>query len=338
MSKAALIINLGSPKSTAVKDVKRYLGEFLMDDHVIDYPKWARLLLVKGIILNVRPKKSAAAYKSIWWDEGSPLIVLSERLLAKVKQHTEVPTYLAMRYAEPSILSTLQKIKREHQDLTEVYVVPLYPHFAMSSYQTVEDRVRELAQEHFPELKLVFKSAWYNDPDYIDVLSASIKERLPEDHHLLFSYHGIPIRHLKKSDPTGCHCAQVENCCAVASPAHQTCYKHQTAVTTELVAKKLQLEEGTYSTSYQSRLGRDPWIQPYTAQRFEELPQEGVRSLAVVCPAFVSDCLETLEEINEEGREDYLKSGGTSFVPIPCLNDRDDWASLLGSWITESKR
>lgn len=337
MSKAAMIINLGSPKSTKVKDVKEYLAEFLMDDHVIDYPKWARLLLVKGIILNVRPRKSAAAYKSIWWDEGSPLIVLSQRLLAKVKKHTKVPTYLSMRYAQPSILSTLRKMKEEQPELNEIYVVPLYPHFAMSSYQTVEDRVREVAQKHFPELKLKFKQAWYDDHDYIAVLSNSIKEKLPQDHHLLFSYHGIPVRHVKKSDTTGCHCYTVENCCSVPSPAHQTCYKHQTAVTTALVAEKLGLEEGTYSTSYQSRLGRDPWIQPYTAQRFEEMPGEGTKKLAVVCPAFVSDCLETLEEINEEGQEDYLHNGGESFVPIACLNDRDDWAQLLAGWITENK-
>lgn len=337
MSTAALIINLGSPKSTKVRDVKTYLGEFLMDDHVIDFPKWARLLLVKGIILNVRPRKSAAAYKSIWWDEGSPLIVLSERLLAKVKKYTDVPTYLAMRYAEPSILATLQQMKKEQKDLSEVYVVPLYPHFAMSSYETVVDRVKELAAEFFPELKLVFKSAWYDDPAYINVLSTSIKEQLPKDHHLLFSYHGIPVRHLKKSDTTGCHCGQVADCCSVPSPAHDTCYKHQTAVTTQLVAERLGLAPGSFSTSYQSRLGRDPWIEPYTAQRFEELPEEGVKSLAVVCPAFVSDCLETLEEINEEGREDYLKSGGESFAPIPCLNDRDDWAALLGEWISSAK-
>ena len=338
MRKAALLINLGSPKSTSVRDVKSYLGEFLMDDHVIDYPTWARTLLVKGIILNVRPKKSAEAYKSIWWDEGSPLIVLSERLIAKVRKHAKFPTYLAMRYAEPSIASTLETVVQEHPNLEELYVIPLYPHFAMSSYETVVDRVAEVAAEKYPKLKVAFKNPWYDDPDYIKVLSQSMKESIPEDHHVLFSYHGIPVRHVKKSDCTGRHCYQVKDCCNVPSSAHRTCYKHQTAVTTKLVAEALELEEGTYETSYQSRLGRDPWIQPYTAQRFEELPGEGKKKLAVVCPAFVSDCLETLEEINEEGRDDYLKSGGQSFHSVPCLNDREDWAQLLASWINGWKK
>ena len=337
MKKAAVVINLGSPKSTDVKDVKEYLGEFLMDDHVIDFPKWARTLLVKGIILNTRPKKSAEAYKTIWWDEGSPLIVLSQRLIAKVRKHTKIPTYLAMRYAEPSIQQTLKVMTEEIPNLEELYVVPLYPHFAMSSYETVVDRVKEVAAKDFPELKLTFKEPWYDDDDYIKVLSSIIKETLPEDHHLMFSYHGIPVRHVKKSDCTGQHCYKVNDCCSVASKAHKLCYKHQTAVTTKLVAAELGLEEGTYETSYQSRLGRDPWIQPYTAQRFEELAGEGKKKLAVVCPAFVSDCLETLEEINEEGKEDFLHNGGEHFQPIACMNDRDDWSALLGKWISEWK-
>lgn len=153
----------------------------------------------------------------------------------------------------------------------------------------------------------------------------------------MFSYHGIPVRHVKKSDCTGLHCYKVNDCCSVVSEAHKVCYKHQTAVTTKLVAAQLGLEEGTYETSYQSRLGRDPWIQPYTAQRLEELAGEGKKKLAVVCPAFVSDCLETLEEINEEGKEDFLHNGGEHFQPIACMNDRDDWSALLGKWISEWK-
>ena len=243
MKKAAVVINLGSPKSTDVKDVKEYLGEFLMDDHVIDFPKWARTLLVKGIILNTRPKKSAEAYKTIWWDEGSPLIVLSQRLISNVRKHTKIPTYLAMRYAEPSIQQTLKVMTEEIPNLEELYVVPLYPHFAMSSYETVVDRVKEVAAKDFPELKLTFKEPWYDDDDYIKVLSSIIKETLPEDHNLMFSYNGIPVRHVKKSDCTGQHCYKVNDCCSVVSEAHKVCYKHQTALTTKLVAAELGLEE-----------------------------------------------------------------------------------------------
>lgn len=337
MSRAALLINLGSPKDTSVKSVKEYLGEFLMDEHVIDLPFWKRWLLVKGIILNFRPKKSAKAYKCIWWKEGSPLIILSERLRDKVQTKTKAPVYLAMRYAQPSIKSVLEEIHQKHPNLKELYVIPLYPHFAMSSYETVYDKVLELMQAHFPSTQVMVKKAWYNDMDYIKILSKSIKEKLPEDHHLLFSYHGIPVRHVQKSDVTGCHCLQVENCCNKPSPTHNFCYRHQTLESTKLVAEELGLKEGTYESSFQSRLGRDPWLEPYTAQRFEELPQEGKSKLAVVCPAFVSDCLETLEEINEEGKEEFLHAGGKSFVSIPCLNDREDWSALLAQWIEEGK-
>ncbi|MBI1222352.1 MAG: ferrochelatase [Bacteroidetes bacterium] len=335
MKHAALLINLGSPESTDTKDVKKYLGEFLMDDHVIDLPYFGRMLLVKGIILNTRPKKSAAAYKNIWWEEGSPLIVLSKRLRKKVQEVSDFPVYLAMRYAQPSISDTLKKIKAENNDLEKIFVIPLYPHFAMSSYETVIDRVNEVMKSEHPDIRIEFQEPYYNDEEYIEVLAASIRRELPEDHHLLFSYHGIPVRHLRKSDETQSHCWQVENCCAIDSPAHQTCYRHQTIETTRLVNEKLGMDRKNSSQSFQSRLGRDEWLTPYTSEVFKLYPEQGIKKLAVVCPAFVSDCLETMEEINIEGRKEFLESGGESFVNIPCLNDDEDWAKLLGSWINK---
>ncbi len=336
MSTAALLINLGSPESTSGKDVKKYLGEFLMDDHVIDIPYLTRFLLVKGIILNTRPKKSAAAYRSVWWAEGSPLMVISRRLREKVQQFTEKPVYLAMRYAKPSIKGTLEKMVQDQPELKSVFVVPLYPHFAMSSYETVVDRVKELAREHFPQLEIRFQAPFYRDEEYVEILAKSIKEHLPEGYHLLFSYHGIPVRHLKKSDPTQSHCRQTGNCCNIDSPAHSTCYQHQTEVTTRLVAEKLGLSKDQYSQSYQSRLGRDEWIRPYSDEVFKTYPTQGIKKMAVVCPAFVSDCLETLEEMQVEGKEDFLHAGGEDFVPIPCLNEREDWSRLLAKWINQS--
>lgn len=336
MSSAALLINLGSPETSSIKDVKTYLGEFLMDDHVIDIPYLSRYLLVKGIILNTRPKKSAAAYQSIWWEEGSPLMVISKRLREKVQQFTEKPVYLAMRYAQPSIKGILEKMVIEQPELKSVYVLPLYPHFAMSSYETVVDRVNELVKAHFPQLEIQFQPPFYKDEAYIEILAKSIQEQLPADHHLLFSYHGIPVRHLKKSDPTKSHCRQLANCCSVDSPAHGTCYQHQTEVTTGLVANKLGLKRELYSQSYQSRLGRDEWIRPYSDEVFKTYPSQGIKKLAVVCPAFVSDCLETLEEMQVEGKEDFLHAGGESFVPILCLNDREDWSHLIAKWIDEA--
>ncbi|MDX1685538.1 MAG: ferrochelatase [Saprospiraceae bacterium] len=333
MSRAALMINLGSPKSYDVPDVKKYLDEFLMDEHVIDLPYFWRSLIVRGIILNVRPKKSAEAYKSIWWDDGSPLIVLSEKLAKKVNDKSSDPVYLAMRYAEPSIAGTLQKIKQEQPDLDALYVIPLYPHFAMSSYETVVDKVIETAAEELPGVNIKFKKPWYDDENYVSLLADSIKDALPDDHHLLLSYHGVPLRHLKKSDPTGVHCCKVEHCCQVDSEAHRTCYRHQTQKTSQLLQEKLGLDDNRLTVSYQSRLGPDQWMQPFTKDIFAGHPDKGIRKIAVACPAFVSDCLETLEEINVEGRETFMEAGGENFEFIPCLNDRKEWADLLARWI-----
>ena len=298
-SKAVLLVNLGSPDSYDPKDVKRYLDEFLMDERVIDLPKFLRTLIVRGIILNTRPKKSAALYKEIWWDEGSPLLVLSERLLKGVDEKTPYPVGLAMRYGNPSIHDAIEKLKNENPYLKEIFVVPLYPHYAMSSYETVVVKVKEVVNEFFPYLSLSFKEPFYNQQAYIDCLAASIKPYLKEAYdHILFSYHGIPERHLRKTDPTKKHCLKVENCCEVPNEeAHACCYRHQCLTTTALVAEQLQIPKDKFSFSFQSRLGPDPWLKPYTDKTIESLPEKGVKNLLVVCPAFVSDCLETLEEI-----------------------------------------
>jgi ferrochelatase len=329
MKKGILLVNLGSPDSPEVKDVKPYLDEFLMDERVIDVPPLARNLLVRGIILNTRPKKSAAAYKSIWWEEGSPLIVLSKRLQAAVQQHTDLPVGLGMRYGNPSIEQGVRTMLQQNPELTHITVVPLYPHYAMSSYETVAVKVQQVFAEHFPNVSFSLVDAFYNDPRYLDVLSEVIKENLPESYdHILFSYHGIPERHVRKSDITKSHCLTVENCCAVASPAHKFCYRHQTLTSTEEVVQRLGIPKSKYSNSFQSRLD-SKWLRPFTDKELEAFPAKGIKELVVVCPAFVSDCLETIEEIGEEGRETFLKAGGEAFTLIPCLNDADDWAKLV---------
>ncbi len=336
MSKGVLLVNLGSPDSTDPKDVKKYLGEFLMDPRVIDVPLWARTLLVKGIILNTRPKKSAAAYQKIWWKEGSPLIVLSERLQKKIADRTSIKVGLAMRYGSMSIKKGLQEL--HDQGVNEVMIIPLYPQFAMATTETILVLAEELRAAHFPEMKFVDVPAFYNKEDYITVLSKSIGEHLEnlDYEHLLFSYHGVPERHIRKSDVTKSHCKIDGSCCHAANtPAHEFCYRHQCYKTTEQVAKKLNLKEGTYSTSFQSRLGFDPWLQPYTDRTIERMGKEGIKKMAIVTPAFVSDCLETLEEIAMEGEEIFHEVGGQEFTTIPCLNDRDDWADVLSNWINE---
>lgn len=331
--KGVLLVNLGSPDSTNPKDVKKYLDEFLMDPRVIDVPKWARILLVRGIILNTRPKKSAEAYQKIWWEEGSPLIVISKRLQKKIQAKTAIPVVLAMRYGSMTLKKGLEELVNKGVD--DVLVIPLYPQFAMATTETIDVKVEELRKEFFPHIETKSLTAFYNKPDYIEVLSKSISETIKslDFEHLLFSYHGVPERHIRKSDVTKSHCKIDGNCCDTASKAHQYCYRHQCLETTRLVAAKLNLKEGSYSTSFQSRLGFDPWLQPYTDRTIERMGLAGTKKLAIVTPAFVSDCLETLEEIAMEGEEIFHEVGGKEFIVIPCLNDREDWADLLTGWI-----
>jgi ferrochelatase len=333
MKKGVLLVNLGSPDSPDPKDVKRYLDEFLMDPRVIDVPKWARTLLVRGIILNTRPKKSAEAYSKIWWDEGSPLIVISQRLKEKIQQKVTIPVALAMRYGSLTIKQGLQELV--DQGVDQVMVVPLYPQYAMATTETINVRIEELQQQFFPDLHITSLPPFYNNPDYIEVLSRSIAESLEgkDYEQLLFSYHGVPERHIRKSDITKGHCKIDGSCCKTPSEAHQYCYRHQCLETTRLVAEKLGLAPGTYSTSFQSRLGFDPWLRPYTDRTIERMGKEGIKKMAIVTPAFVSDCLETLEEIAMEGEEIFHEVGGQEFTAIPCLNDRDDFAELLVKWI-----
>ncbi len=331
--KGALLVNLGSPDSTSVKDVKNYLDEFLMDKRVIDTPYLVRAFVVKGIILNTRPKKSAEAYKKIWWPEGSPLIVLSERLHKKVQQNSNIPVELAMRYGNPSIKRGIQKLA--DQGVTEIFLIPLYPQFAMATTETIVVLANKIVKKQFPHIKITDLPAFYNNTSYIKALSNSIQKHLEVEKpdHLLFSYHGVPERHIKKSDITKSHCKIDGSCCNTPSPAHEFCYRHQCYQTTKNVAEFLNLKEGTYSTSFQSRLGKDPWLQPYTDKTIDEFAKNGVKNLAVVTPAFVSDCLETLEEIGMEAKESFEENGGTHFSTIPCLNDDAAWVNTVTNWI-----
>jgi len=333
--KGVLLVNLGSPDSPTAKDVKPYLDEFLMDERVIDAPKWLRNIIVRGIILQTRPKKSAEAYSKIWWDAGSPLIVISERFAEKVQKQTNMPVALGMRYGSMSIKNALQELKEK--GVNEVLLVPLYPHYAMSSYETVVVKTMKVQEAHFPEIRVTTLPAFYSNTDYIKVLSESIAKGLKdfEYDHILFSYHGIPERHIRKSDPTKFHCKIDGNCCKTNSVAHHTCYRHQCYDTTERVKAYLDLPEDKVSSSFQSRLGNDPWLQPFTDVEFERLAKEGIKKLAVITPAFVSDCLETLEEIAMEGKEQFQEAGGKEYTHIPCLNDNETWVSLMAKWVNE---
>ncbi|WP_158838527.1 ferrochelatase [Polaribacter sp. L3A8] len=335
--KGILLNNLGSPDSTETADVKKYLGEFLMDERVIDIPYWKRWLLINGIILQTRPKKAGAAYKKIWWKQGSPLVVISEMFTKKVIKKVDLPVALAMRYGSMSMEKGIKELV--DKGVTEIFLAPLYPHYAMSSYETVVVKAEEILAEKYPNVKLDVLPAFYNEPDYIKAMSNNLANHLEgfDYDHILFSYHGIPERHIMKSDVTKNHCKIDGSCCERNSVAHHTCYRHQCFETTKEIAKTLNLKEGTYSNSFQSRLLKDPWLKPYTDFEIEKFPSEGKKKLAVITPAFVADCLETLEEIAMEGKDEFLKFGGTDYKHIPCLNDNDEWVDVMVKWINNWK-
>ncbi|RYY95422.1 MAG: ferrochelatase [Chitinophagaceae bacterium] len=336
MKRAVVLMNLGSPDSTEVADVKRYLNEFLMDARVIDKPWLFRAMLVRGIIVPFRAPKSAEAYKSIWTKEGSPLIVLSEQLAHALGKEIEEPVLIAMRYGTPSPKETFDRLAKAHPDLQEVLLIPMYPHYAMSSYETAVEYAKEQHAEGRYAFRLEYIKPYYQNEEYLGALCESIRPYLATDYdQILFSYHGVPERHIYKGDITQQHCLKQEGCCDTPSAAHQYCYRHQCWVTTKEVARRLNIPEGKWGFSFQSRLGRDPWLQPYTAQRLAELPGEGVKKVVVACPAFISDCLETLEEIAEEGKETFLHAGGESFSMIPCLNVHPLWVRAMVKWVTD---
>ena len=331
--KGVLLVNLGSPDSPTAKDVKPYLDEFLMDKYVIDVPFLLRALLVRGIILRKRPEDSAHAYAKIWTDEGSPLIVISKRFHEKVKQKTELPVALSMRYGKPNIESGLQQLS--DQGVTEVLLFPLYPQYAMASTKTIEVLAAELVKKKFPHIKITEVPAFYDRSDYIKNLSDVIAKNLEnfEYDHLLFSYHGIPERHIRKTDITKSHCKINSTCCATPSPAHKFCYRHQCYETTRLVVEQLGIPKEKYSLTFQSRLAGDKWLEPYTDVEINKMPAAGIKKLAVVTPAFVADCLETLEEIAMRANEDFKENGGEEFLAVPCLNENDEWVQTAANWI-----
>ena len=336
--KGIILMNLGSPDSTEVKDVRKYLRQFLMDERVIDIPFLSRALLINCIIVPFRAPKSAHAYKTIWTDEGSPLIVLTKQLQAALQPNFDMPVEVAMRYGTPTPEAAYESLLKQVPGLEEVILFPLYPHYAMSSYETAVKYMEEVHSNKGYKFKLTTIPPFYNDEQYIQALAESIKPYLDQPFDkLLFSYHGVPERHIYKGDITGKHCLRVNDCCHVPSAAHQFCYRHQTITTTELVSKKLGLPVEKVEQTFQSRLGRDPWLQPYTAARLEQLPKEGVKHLLIACPAFISDCLETLEEIAIGGKEIFLNAGGETYHTIPCLNVHPLWVNAMVKMIEQQE-
>ena len=344
MSKrAVLLVNLGSPDSTAVPDVRRYLREFLGDKRVIDVkPRWLAWFLVNVIITPLRAPKSAHAYEQVWTKDGSPLVNTSksvrDKLAAKLGANT--PVYLAMRYGNPSIASVIEKIVAD--GIEEILLFPQYPHYAMSSWETVVVEVYEQARRLAPKLKIECVQPFYQDADYIEALHAVTAPYLQQPHDfLLFSYHGVPERHMRKADTSHAHCLTVPDCCSTCSPVQGLCYRAQILATTRALVARAGIAADKHSVSFQSRLAGEPWLTPYTDKVLVDLPKAGTKRLLVICPAFVADCLETIEEISGEGKEIFQGAGGESFVQIPCLNDQPPYIEFLAKkvqyWLTGSK-
>jgi ferrochelatase len=331
MSKSAvLLLNLGSPDSPSVPDVKRYLREFLGDERVIDVPanRLLRSILVNRIIIPRRAANSAHAYSTIWTEAGSPLIAISRSTQVKLQARATLPIALAMNYGNPSIPSVLRELVAQGVD--RLLLFPQYPHYAMSSWETVVAKVRREAALLAPGMLVECVLPYYADADYIAALVECSRPFLAQPHdHLLFSYHSIPARHLTKADSSHAHCRVVADCCNTCSPAHATCYKAQVTRTTQAFARAAGLAPDRWSIAFQSRLANEPWLEPYTDLEFKRLAESGRKRILVITPAFVTDCLETLEEIRMRGAEEFQAAGGQSFTHIPCLNDHPAWIDFL---------
>ena len=335
--RGVLLVNLGSPDSPSIGDVRKYLREFLMDERVLDMPFLVRFGIVHLAILPKRPKQSAEAYQKIWASEGSPLIVTSRKVCETLKARTDLPIELGMRYQNPSIGQAIEKLRDE--GVTDLFLIPMFPHYAMSSYETAVERVRGVLAQSAPEMSLTVRAPFYDYPEYIHALVGNAAEYLARDFdHLLFSFHGLPERHLRKSGPTDSRCLIDNNCCIQPSLVHDRCYRAQCFKTAEAFAELAGLPTGKFSVAFQSRIGREPWLKPYTDHVIARLGKRGTKKLTVICPAFVTDCLETLEEIGIRGRQTFREAGGEELTLIPCLNEHPLWIAVLekmiNDWVT----
>ena len=323
MTHGILLTNLGTPNSTSISDVSRYLREFLTDKRVINLPSLVRYLLVYGLIVPFRAKNSAHAYQLIWTEKGSPLRFHSEQLTTNLQKDmgSKYKITLGMRYGNPSIAQAINDLK----DCESITVLPLFPQYSSAATgSSIEEILKVVATlEVIPSMTII--RDFYQHPAYITTKAQIIKTHFQEHDHLLFSYHGIPERQIQNS---GCKtvCSDI---CPPISTNNQGCYKAQCHQTSQLLATELKLSADQYSTSFQSRLGKIPWIKPYTDEVLIALAAKGIKNLTIACPSFIADCLETLEEIGIRAKEQWIKLGGEKFTIVPCLNDDANWIKQI---------
>ena len=325
-TKGLLILNLGTPDAPEPSAVGRYLKQFLMDRWVIDIPYLLRLFFVYVLIVPKRKFASAEAYKLIWTSRGSPLSFYLKDLEQRVQALIpDIQVSSAMRYGNPSIEAGLRRL----EGVDEIIVFPLYPQYAESSTRSSREETERVAKELKLKAKLVFVKDYFEHPGFIENFAELVRPVLNEQKpdHLLMSFHGVPERHVKRVG--GSHCLGSPSCCDQITPSNRDCYRAQSFATARTLARALGLHADQSSVSFQSRLGRTPWIQPFTDVRLEEFPKKGIKTIAVVCPSFTTDCLETIEEIGIRGAETFQEAGGVEYTSIPCLNAGEPWAKTV---------
>jgi ferrochelatase len=314
-----LLVNLGSPDAATPSAVRSYLAEFLSDPRVIEANRFIWWFALHGVILRIRPPKAAKSYQKVWTEDGSPLTHISKLQTKAIQEELDtrfqgqIVTQLAMTYGNPSIKSGLETLREAGTQ--QLLVLPLYPQYSATTTAAVFDQIaRELQSwRRLPELRII--NQYYDDPKYIAALANSIKKQWSENQRsdlLLFSFHGIPQRFINNGDPYFDHCQK----------------------TTQLVAEELKLADDEWKLVFQSRFGREPWLEPYCSVTLQELPSDGVKSVDVICPGFAADCLETLEEIQMENKALFVEAGGKTFNYIPCLNDNNDHIDALCDILT----
>ena len=331
-----LLVNLGTPDAPQPREVRRYLREFLSDPRVIDLPAPARRLLLELVILPFRPRASARAYAKIWTPGGSPLLVHSRALRAAVARELgpEYTVALGMRYGRPSLREAAQELAAA--DVARVLALPLFPQYSEAATGSAVAKLREeLARADAPPVEVL--APFYAEPRFVAAFAALARPRFAafRPDHVLFSYHGLPERQVRASDATGAHCLARASCCDAIGPANARCYRAHCFATSRALAAALSLPTERCTTAFQSRLGRTPWITPFTDHALPALAARGVRRLAVLCPSFVADCLETLEEIGLRARERWTALGGEALDLVPCPNAEPAWARTIAEWIRE---
>ncbi len=338
MKKGVLLVNLGTPDSPSVKDVRKYLTQFLNDPRVIDIPAIARFFLVNFIIVPFRAPKSAALYKKIWTPEGSPLLTHGKKIKNLLRQSLggKYSVELGMRYGNPSIEDALDILK--NKKVEHIIIIPLYPQYASSSTGSTMEEIFRIMKTWEVVPSFTVSGPFYNNPLFIEAFARRAEQCIPASYdHILFSYHGLPERHIiKASAEMGSSCTLSQACCSSINENNHSCYRAACYETTRLIAERLKLTSGSYSVSFQSRLGKEPWIKPYTEEIVKEKARQGIKRMLVIAPAFVADCLETLYEIGVEYDVLFREHGGEKLQMAESLNDHPAWVEALKSMVLKS--